>query len=54
MRGDEILVGGLSIVMALAAMGAALGPWSEPYKLWAARTIKNRFDRAALGRVWVN
>ena len=50
--GDS-LVGGLALGFALVAVGIALGPWDQPYRLRSIDAIQKRFGRSAARLVWL-
>lgn len=41
----DLLVGGVSILLGILAIGAALLNWSSSYTLWVARNIVDRLGR---------
>ena len=53
MSHDEILVGTLAILIAIAADAVAVGPWNEPYRLRSFSAITDRFGKPVARGVWV-
>lgn len=50
---DEPLVGSLAILIALASLGIAVGPWSRPYELRSVHAVHRRFGKPAARGIWV-
>lgn len=53
MRYDEPLVGSIAIIIAVLALAAAVGPWSQPYRLRTFSAITQRFGKPVARGVWV-
>ena len=41
----DLFIGGVSILLGILAIGAALLNWSYSYTLWVARNIEDRLGR---------
>ena len=52
MRYDDLLVGSLAILCAIAAAAIAVGPWAQPYRLGTLSAICRRFGKPAARGVW--
>jgi hypothetical protein len=50
---DEPLVGSLAIIVAVAAVAIAVGPWSQPYRLKTISAVNRRFGKPAARGVWI-
>jgi hypothetical protein len=50
---DEPLVGSLAIIIAVAAVAIAIGPWSQPYRLKTISAVNRRFGKPAARGVWI-
>ena len=53
MRYDQAFVGSLAILIAVAALAIALGPWTEPYRLRSIAAIRRRYGKPVARGVWV-
>ena len=50
---DEPFVGSLAIIVAIAAVAIAIGPWSQPYRLQSISAVSRRFGKPAARGVWI-
>lgn len=53
MNYDEVLVGSLAIIIAIAAAAIAVGPWDQPYRLSSIAAIGKRLGKPMARGVWV-
>ena len=52
MSNDEVLVGSLAIILAIAAFVIAVGPWTAPYQLRSFSAVQRRFGKPAARSLW--
>lgn len=50
---DEVFVGSLAIIIAIAAAAIAVGPWEQPYRLRSIAAVGQRFGKPVARTVWV-
>jgi hypothetical protein len=53
MTDDETLVGILAILIALASMAIAVGPWHRPYQLKNFAAICDRYGKPVARSIWL-
>lgn len=46
MESNDILVGSITVLLSLAALAVAIGPWTSPYDLRIPKALRDRFGLA--------
>ena len=53
MNYDEILVGSVALILSIAALSFAFGPWTKPYELKTIAAVADRFGKPAARGLWI-
>ncbi len=53
MSHDETLVGSIALIVAIASIAIAVGPWNGPYQLGTISAVSRRFGKPVARGVWV-